>query len=316
MAEIVCIGYACADVAIRGTDLGTPFTEEFKFYDNMMLGVGGDAANEAIVMAHLGKDVKLITGLGDDSVGDFIESVFSSANIDTSAIHRTESSVSSMTLVVVQKDGQRNFVIPKEYPKSSLFEPQLDAAKGASIVSLGSIFSPPLTTAGRVHRIVRELKSDKTLICADVVYTPTDPECSLEKIKDSLKYIDFIFPNEEEARGLTGKDTLDQMADQFLAYGVKNVLIKIGKDGCFFKNKTDRFFSPCIGPKGIDTTGAGDNFAAGFITALSEGKSLKECCIFAAAVAGVGCQAIGSNAGVKSRAQVEEFLEKYYLKEN
>ena len=43
MAEIVCIGYACADVAIRGTDLGTPFTEEFKFYDNMMLGVGGDA---------------------------------------------------------------------------------------------------------------------------------------------------------------------------------------------------------------------------------------------------------------------------------
>ena len=98
------------------------------------------------------------------------------------------------------------------------------------------------------------------------------------------------------------------MADYFLSCGIKNVVIKAGKQGCFFKNQLESFTVPAFSVKAVDTTGAGDNFASGFITALLEGKNHRECCRFAHAVAAIAVESVGANVGVKSRGQVEEFL--------
>ncbi|MDR1438947.1 MAG: PfkB family carbohydrate kinase, partial [Clostridiales bacterium] len=94
----------------------------------------------------------------------------------------------------------------------------------------------------------------------------------------------------------------------FLDCGIGNVIVKTGKSGCFFKSRKESFAMPAYDVPAVDTTGAGDNFASGFIAALLDGKDHMECCRYGHAVAGVSVQTVGANTGVRSREQVERFI--------
>ena len=87
---------------------------------------------------------------------------------------------------------------------------------------------------------------------------------TLDDLHDSLHLIDYITPNEDEARHFSGKEQPEEMADTFLGYGVKNVIIKLGGKGCLFKNAEERMILPACEIQAVDATGAGDNFVAGF----------------------------------------------------
>lgn len=94
--------------------------------------------------------------------------------------------------------------------------------------------------------------------------------------------------------------------------GVKTVVIKTGKDGCFIKRGDMTMKVPAVaGITAIDTIGAGDNFASGFIAALLEGKNLRECARFANATAAISVLSVGATTGVKNRKLVEQLLEEY-----
>lgn len=135
---------------------------------------------------------------------------------------------------------------------------------------------------------------------------------TLEDIRQALSYVDYLFPNFEEAKLLTGKETLDDIADSFLNCGVKTVVIKTGKRGCFIKRVDMRIEVPAVsGITAIDTIGAGDNFASGFISALLEGKTLRECALFANATAAISVLSVGATTGVKNRKLVEQLLDEY-----
>ena len=103
------------------------------------------------------------------------------------------------------------------------------------------------------------------------------------------------------------------MADAFLAVGVRNVIIKAGTRGCFYKGEQGCFMEPALSVEPVvDTTGAGDNFVSGFIAGLLEGKPVRECCRFGTACSALSIQAAGAAAGVRSREQVEEMYRKHY----
>ncbi len=308
MADVVCVGCSCADVLILGADFSKRPAGEAWRCKATMLAVGGDAANEAIVLGRLGVDVKLLTGVGADSIGTFVEETARKANVDVSAIRHVEGCDTTMNVIVVHPDGDRNFCGTGKFPESMNAQPDLEQLSGAKIISIASMLIPPFLTPESVLRVAKRAKENGSIVCADVIYTEA---CKLEDLREALQYVDYIFPNFDEARELTGKDDLDEMADVFLGYGVKNVIIKTGKKGCFVKNAHVRLNMPCIGPKSIDTTGAGDNFAAGFIAALNDGKNLEDCCTYAAATAGLACQYLGANSGVQCREQVEQFLKDY-----
>lgn len=91
------------------------------------------------------------------------------------------------------------------------------------------------------------------------------------------------------------------------------VIVKTGSKGCFVKNSEQRFSVDAIhGADAIDTIGAGDNFASGFITALLDGKSLEQCAQFANTTANLSVRSVGSTTGVRCREQVErEFARAY-----
>jgi len=152
------------------------------------------------------------------------------------------------------------------------------------------------------------------IICADMVKARLCE--TLEDIGEALSYVDYFFPNYDEACIITGKTDINEIADIFLGCGVKNVVIKTGKEGCFIKNNKQTLqIAACKNIKAIDTIGAGDNFASGFITGILDGKTLKECAEFANVTAAISVQSVGATTGVKNREQVEKLLQ-YTKREN
>jgi sugar/nucleoside kinase (ribokinase family) len=310
--DVVCIGSSCVDVLVRGVDLSAPFTGESKQAREVLLSVGGDATNQAIVLQKLGVSVKLVTGFGKDPASGFIQNYLQDAGVNIDRCTVSDSIKPSVNVITVAPDGQRNFIKTGTDIRSRQYPIDLESMKGAKIVSLGSLFISPFYTVESVAEVVEAARMNNALVCADIMLNPR--ACSLEDLKEVLPGIDYFFPNKDEAIGLTGKSDLDEIADIFLGYGIKNVIIKLGKEGCFAKNYKERVLVPAIGEKVVDTTGAGDNFVAGFIAALLEGRNLVDCCEFAAGTAGVSVQYVGANTGVRSKSQVEEFIKMHKTK--
>jgi len=306
VSGVVCLGITCADVLVRGLDTAR-FTGERQKVDQVELGAGGDAANQAIVLARLGVSVKLVTGLGDDNIGWLLRSVIADSGADTSGINVSHGP-SPINVVLVSPDGQR-FFVNAGMAASSSFEPDLNELRDARVVSLGSLFVPPLNDLGRIARVIEAARGSGSVVCADVIWHPEVG--MLRDLGEALHGIDYLFPNFTEACQQTGKDSLADAADTLLSWGIGSVVIKTGADGCYVKSAQGESSFPAIGPKAVDTTGAGDNFAAGFITGLLEGRDLDACCELAAGTAGVAVGSLGANTGVKSRAQVEEFIGRY-----
>ena len=109
-----------------------------------------------------------------------------------------------------------------------------------------------------------------------------------------------------------GETEEEKVADVLFGCGVKNVIMKIGKRGCYIRNADGAMIVPAAkGITAIDTIGAGDNFASGFITGLLDGKDLRECGIYANCTAAVSVQYVGATTGVQNRQMVEDMLAKY-----
>ena len=133
---------------------------------------------------------------------------------------------------------------------------------------------------------------------------------SLEDVRDSLPLLDFITPNEVEGQYFTGKEKAEAMADVFLDYGVSNVIIKLGSEGCLFKNSIETIRLPAFPIDAVDSTGAGDNFIAGFASEILNGSPLREALLFASACGAICTTAMGAGTALKDKKQVLDFLDK------
>ena len=144
-----------------------------------------------------------------------------------------------------------------------------------------------------LEQIFRQAKSQGKIVCADM--TKRKKNETVEEMAPALRYVDYLFPNEEEAMLLTGRDTAEEAAESLWETGVKHVVIKCGRKGCYIRSKALSAWFPAVsGVECVDTTGAGDSFAAGFVYGLSEGKSLKECAEFANACGAEAVQSVGA----------------------
>ena len=86
------------------------------------------------------------------------------------------------------------------------------------------------------------------------------------------------------------------------------VILKHGGDGCYVSDGQQSFHMPPFKVNAIDTTGAGDNFTGGFMTAVLKGFSLRECARFANATGAISVQSIGTTTAIQNFQQVMDFL--------
>lgn len=309
--DVLVIGAAIIDIPLRPVGKEVFDIESYPI-DGINMTIGGDAINEATIISRLGYKVGLVSCIGDDVPGKFILEHCKKDNIETAYIKIDPNIDTSINIGLVTDDGERTFITNRQGSlwKFNFEDVDLSSLKKTKILSFASIFNNPLFNEKSMINIFKQAKENNVLICADMV-NPRIGE-TLEEIKDALKFIDYFFPNYDEASLMTGEKDIDAIADVFLGYGIKNIIIKTGKKGCYMKNSNERLMvegyphSKCI-----DTIGAGDNFASGFICALLEGKDFKTCGEFANAVASISVEHVGATTGVRNREQVEERYQKY-----
>lgn len=309
--EVVIVGAAHTDLQLYpvGEELLSSSSYSVK---QMVLTVGGDAINEATVITRLGHRVRLVSCVGDDVIGSLVLEHCRKNNIGTEYIKVDNSKVTSINVGLIREDGERTFINNKS-GSIWTFSPgdvEKESVSEGKILSFASIFNNPLLDESLMVPLFERAREKGMIICADIVGCKRGE--GLEDIRRALSYVDYFFPNYAEAAGITGKKELSEIADILLECGVKNVVIKTGKKGCYIKNRNEEFSVPAYpDTQCVDTTGAGDNFASGFICGLLEGKTLRACAGFANCTASVSVESVGATTGVQNRELAEARYHEY-----
>lgn len=306
--DLICVGVALVDSIIRGFD-PKPISASGYRAESGSLNVGGEAVNEACAAAKLGLKTGILCSLGEDAAGDMVVAALRRSGVDTGLILRAAEHPTPVTTMFVREDGGRQSITNGAHRFN--FHPERAAERftGARALMLGSLFRAPFDDPAIIHAVLKAAKEAGQLIFADTKL-PNFRFLTLEDLKDSLPLIDYITPNEDEARYYSGKERPENMADVFLNWGVKTVIIKLGARGCYLKNATTEVFLPPCDIRAVDATGAGDNFAAGFASEILCGAEDAEALRFANACGAICTTAVGAGTALQSREQVLRFLEK------
>ena len=303
MKDIVCIGMALVDSIIRGLD-PNPVSASGYRAESGSLNVGGEAVNEAMAAAKLGMDTAVVCALGEDPAGEIVSRALEKTGVEVRAVPSPSTPVTTM---FVRSDGTRQSVTNQAHRFN--FRPDRDPSRftDARAVILGSLFRAPFDDPDIIHSVLRAAKGAGALVLADTKL-PNFRFLTLEDLRDSLPLVDYITPNEDEAKYFTGKEDPEAMADVFLSFGVRGVVVKLGAKGCLLKTAKETLRLKALPVRAVDATGAGDNFVAGFAAELLRGAPEAEALAFANACGAVCTTAVGAASALESREQVLSFL--------
>lgn len=124
---------------------------------------------------------------------------------------------------------------------------------------------------------------------------------------ETLRNMDILMPNESEALQLTGVQDVERALDILSQY-VPLVVIKCGAKGAIARDRHQKISVPAIHVDAVDTTGAGDVFAAGFLAAYLKGEPLRTCLIHANISGGLSTTARGGTTAAPTLSQVQAYL--------
>lgn len=315
--DVVCVGAAIVDVPLQPVNRNIFDSESYPL-EQISMTIGGDAINESTIISRLGGKVGLISLVGNDAPGDYIINHCDAVGIDRTGVRRVDGIDTSINVALVTADGERTFVTNRNGSLWKLCGDDVDLSliPRGRILSMASFFNSPRLDNDAVVKIFKVAKEAGMTIVADMIKPRLNE--TFDDIAEALSYVDYFFPNNDEASLMTGEKTVEGVADKILSYGVKHVVIKIGKQGAFIKGvDCDAMIVPAVqGITAVDTTGAGDNFASGFITGLLEGKSLRECGEYGNVAASIAIQSIGATTGVTGRDVFDERLAEYHRQQN
>ena len=277
--DVICVGMALVDSIIKGFNPEPVSASGFRAASGS-LNVGGEAVNEAIAAAKLGLRTGILCALGNDAAGDMVTAALQRQGIDTGRIVRSPQT--PVTTMFVHDDGTRKSVTNEAHLYN--FHPEKYKAlfTDARALILGSLFRAPFDDPGIIHAVLSAAKKAGQIVIADTKL-PNFRKLTPENLADSLPLLDYITPNEDEARYFTGREQPEEMADVFLNYGYPI--------------------------NAVDATGAGDNFVAGFVTEILRGHSDEEALCFANACGAICATAVGAATALKDREQVLSWME-------
>jgi len=282
--KILCIGDIMLDVTVL---LNRPIVEGLETRAKISTQGGGAAANVASWLAHNKTAAYLVTRIGDDSAGQTLLSELDAFGVEHSnaVIPNTNTGV---VVVIVGADGERT-MFPDSGANSGLGLSDLPDLSQFSAVYLSAYSLINSKSRAGVLEIISALKGANLPIILDPATVGVLMEVGVGAANEWLNFIDAIILNEEESHFLTGCENPIEAAAELLKK-VKTVVIKRGSNGALGQNRGGQLIQVQARPTTvINTTGAGDAFAAGFISiwanngelldALDSGSELAAKCV-------------------------------------
>lgn len=307
--DVVCVGLNVVNFPVFPVDESI-FTRDLSPVSPITLLPGGDAANQAIILSRLGLKTALLSRRGNDDFGTIMLDLLRNhgRNIDLSGIVVDKVKATSVCAMMIKPDGQRHFCSHKGCIFDFCIEDiDLSILSRAKVASIGGMYGLPSFDGKGAAAFFKAAKEQDVITVAD---TKADMMgIGLAGILETLAYTDYFFPSFDEASAISGETEPEKIAQVFLNAGAKNVGIKLGSKGCYMRNAQTEFYLPVIPSKVVDTTGAGDNFMSGFITALLQGWDLRKCCQFGTATAALCVSQVGPTSAVKDFEQVKAVMD-------
>jgi sugar/nucleoside kinase (ribokinase family) len=304
VAEVICAGVHVLDVLAGPLPAGvTPWTP--RLVDRIRLTVAGTAGGVAVDLARLGVDVAAVGMLGADEAGDFIVRVASAEGVDTSRLRRTTAQQTSMSMLLIDSHGER---IPVHVVgANALVEPaQIVVDTDTNVFHLGGLDVMPQlwNDAPALLRRARETGALTTLdlLSGAVRRHPIDWDSVLPEA-------DWFMPNEQQLADLSGTSDRHAAVDWALARGANRVALTLGGDGCLLALPGQPLqVIPTRVVDVVDTTGCGDAFTAGLITAIVHGCEDRTAVEWGLVAGTLNARDLGSDAGAVSLDELQKAI--------
>ncbi len=295
---VLCCGSVVADILVQPVD--EPGWGKTTWVENIELNLGGNGGNTAYTLGKLGTPVRLLSAIGQDDFGNEVLCKLQSAGVDTSFIERCASSPTPTSVVLVHSNGMRALLHRPGASQNAFpsgIELSAGMVDGCSHFHLANIFA--LRRFQEHASVVLRQARERGLRTS--MDTAWDPQARwMKTLEPCLPHTDLLFVNQDEARQLTGLEDPERAAAMLHEQGAGAVVVKLGASGCLVQHGGERFAEPGFQVNAVDTTGAGDCFAGGFIAALLRGFDMREAARFANAVGALNVQSLGGVTGIRN----------------
>ena len=322
--DVVAIGNAIVDVLSKADDafiaqeglvkntMQLLFSTEAAeaLYAKMAPGIevsGGSAANTVAGIAALGGTCGFIGQVADDQLGKVFSHDIRAQGVTFTTVARTEADpTTARCLILITPDGHRTmntYLGASQFLPASALDREMIAA-GAILYLEGYLWDPeePRNAMREAIRIAREAGRK-------VAFTLSDTFCISRHRDDFLKLIDdgdidILFANEAEILSLTLLDDFDKAVAQ-VAAKLPVLVCTRSEHGAIAVTDGTRFAVPAQPVEAVvDTTGAGDLFAAGFLAGQAQGRSVED-----SLTMGAVCAAeIISHVGARPQVDLKELV--------
>ena len=267
--------------------------------------IGGAELNVAIGCSRLGLKSGWISRLGNDDFGKYILKTVRGEDVDTSEVKLVDEYPTSVYFREVLSDGSsRSFYYREKSPTSTMKSEELNEEyfKSAKILHITGVF-PSINKNNQkvILEAVKLAKKFNLIVSFDPnirlkMWTKEEAKSFIEKL---LPSVDILLIGDEEIEILLGDTTIEDAIKTFHNYGIEKVIVKKGAKGAIGSDGKNTYYVEAIKPKAlVDTVGAGDGFAAGFLTALLKDETLEDCVRFANAVGSLVVGVEGDNEGL------------------
>jgi sugar/nucleoside kinase (ribokinase family) len=282
-ARVLCIGDVMLDVITKIAVMPSQINYGSDTPSKISTHGGGAAGNVASWLTRTDARSTIVGHVGDDAAGAALMSEFDTLGVLHNNLMVDKGS-SGVVVVLVDPTGERT-MFPDNGANSGLHIGDLPALENFDVVYLSG-YSPldPFSRPG-VLEMVAAIKSAGLPLYFDPASVGAMMEVPLEEVKSWIRLMDVILLNEEEAIYLTGETDPEKALESLLEY-CETVVIKRGSQGAIGKARGSILISvPAISTEVVDTTGAGDSFAAGFIAQYAMTKNMQHGLEAGAAVA-------------------------------
>lgn len=236
---------------------------------------GGSAANVALALSRLGIRTGFLGKVGEDREGDFL--LEGLEGVDKRGIKRKGRSGIALCLLI---EGERAIIIfPNANDTIKVEDIDKEYAESCDLIHLTSFAGDSPLNAQKV--ILSELPDDvKVSFDPGILYAKR----GIDALMPIIRRTEIFFPEKKEIEILTMK-TWKEGAREVIAVGTKVVACTMGERGSHIISEQEDFHIEAEKVSAVDTTGAGDVYAAGFLASYLRGNSLRECAINATVLA-------------------------------
>jgi sugar/nucleoside kinase (ribokinase family) len=264
---------------------------------------GGSCANTIIALSDLGLNTIYGGSIGQDNLGDQFEENMSQLGVNSALRRKTLPTGSSIILITEDTDRSQNTYLGacQEYSVEDVDEEKIRKSK--KLYFTGYMWDTENQKEALTHAI--DIAKDSN---TEIIFDVADPFAVNRSKDDFIRLmkndVNFIFANFEEARAMTNEETKETIINKMIEMGPSSGVVKNGKRGSYVYHDGQVHDIDIHKVNAVDTTGAGDMYAAGFIYGMAKNYDMKKSGEIASLVAGKVVEQVGARLGYSLKEMI------------